>query len=145
NFKSSLDYKDTLDGFVKKLKQEGIQFRNITLRKRVIRSKEEMARYFYALGEERSITNRMVRVVNWLLRKIEKQKDREENKDWVRAQVELMDKEDYAEAYYKCQEGDEVDSSVEEEFLREEVTRRIFSSIKKRLKRYAFVNVLETY
>src|SRR5699024_7417835 len=40
HFKSSLDYKDTLDGFVNKLKQEGIQFRNITLRKRVLISKE---------------------------------------------------------------------------------------------------------
>src|SRR5699024_178408 len=145
HFKSSLDYKDTLDGFVNKLKQEGIQFRNITLRKRVLISKEEIARYFYALGEEMSIPNRMERVLNWLLKKIEKHQDIEKNKDWVMAQVELMDKEDYAEAYYKSQEGDEVDSSVEEEFLREEVTRRIFSSIKKRLKRYAFVNVLETY
>src|SRR5699024_10739429 len=42
-------------------------------------------------------------------------------------------------------EGDEVDSSVEEEFLREEVARRVFSSIKNRLKQYAFVNVLATY
>ncbi|HLR52463.1 MAG TPA: UvrD-helicase domain-containing protein, partial [Candidatus Avamphibacillus sp.] len=84
-------------------------------------------------------------VLNWLLKKIEKHQDIEKNKDWVMAQVELMDKEDYAEAYYKSQEGDEVDSSVEEEFLREEVARRVFSSIKNRLKQYAFVNVLATY
>src|SRR5699024_3035525 len=145
HFKSSLDYKDTLDGFVNKLKQEGIQFRNITLRKRVLMSKEEIASYFYNLGEEMSIPNRMERVLNWLLKKIEKHQDIEKNKDWVMAQVELMDKEDYAEAYYKSQEGDEVDSSVEEEFLREEVARRVFSSIKNRLKQYAFVNVLATY
>src|SRR5699024_11439616 len=121
---------------------EGIQFRNITLRKRVLMSKEKIPSNFKNLVKEMSIPNRMKRVLNWLLKKIEKHQDIEKNKDWVMAQVELMDKEDYAEAYYKSQEGDEVDSSVEEEILREEVARRVSSSIKNRIKKYAFVTAL---
>src|SRR5699024_5982397 len=118
-------FKKIVDEYVSALKYDGIQFRNITLRKRILISKDEISRYFYAL-EEMPIINRMEIVLKWLLQKIEKHQNIEKNKDWVMAQVELMDKEDYAEAYYQSQEGDVVDSSMEEEYLREEVIERVF-------------------
>src|SRR5699024_5553504 len=40
---------------------------------------------------------------------------------------------------------DEVDSRIEEDVLRSKIVERIFSSIKRRLKDYAFVHVIATY
>lgn len=144
-YKSSLEFKTLIDTFVKSLTKEGIQFRNITLRKRVLISKEDIAQYFYSMDDIVSLPNRMENTLKWLLKQIEKHQEIEKNKDWVMRQVELMDREDYLDAYYKSQEGEEVDSSIEEEVLREKAVNRIFSSIKTRISDYAFVNVLATY
>lgn len=134
-----------IDTYVDRLAKEGIQFRNITLRKRIIISKEDIAGYFYSMDKHMPIPNRMEYTLKWLLKEIEKHQDIEKHKDWVMNQVELLDREDYLQAYYKSQEGEEVDSRVEEEFLRDEVVQRVFASIKKRLKNYAFVHTAATY
>lgn len=145
HYKSSTRFKEVIDEYVSRLALKGIQFRNITFNRRVLISKEEIARYFYSFDDHIAIPNRMEFVLKWLLKQIEKHQDIEKDKDWVMEQVELMDREDYLHAYYESQEGDEINSVREEEYLREEVVRRVFSSIKKRLKNYAFVNVLATY
>lgn len=145
HYKSSLPFKEVIDDYVSHLKSEGIQFRNITFRKRVLISKEEIAQYFYSFEDTMSIPNRMEFVLKWLLKQIEKQEVIEKDKDWVMQQVELMDREDYQTAYFESQEIDELEGDQEEEILRERVVERVFSSIKKRLKSYAFINVLTTY
>src|SRR5699024_10201541 len=144
-YKSSLEFKTLIDTFVKSLTKEGIQFRNITLRKRVLISKEDIAQYFYSMDDIVSLLNRMVKTLKWLLNQIAKHKEIANTKEWVKRQFELMDREDYLDDYYKSQEGEEVDSSIEEEVLREKAVNRIFSSIKTRISDYAFVNVLATY
>ena len=144
-YKSSLEFKTLIDTFVKSLIKEGIHFRNITLRKRVLISKEDIAQYFYSMDDIMSLPNRMENTLKWLLKQIEKHQEIEKNKDWVMRQVELMDREDYLDAYYKSQEGEEVDSSIEEEVLREKAVNQIFSSIKTRISDFAFVNVVATY
>lgn len=144
-YKSSLEFKKLIETFVKTLMEEGIQFRNITLRKCVLISKEDIAEYFYSMNDIMSLPNRMENTLKWLLKQIEKHQEIEKNKDWVMRQVELMDQEDYLDAYYKSQEGEEVDSSIEEEVLREKAVNRIFSSIKTRIRDYAFVNLVATY
>src|SRR5699024_7754790 len=143
--KSSLSYKNMIDAYVDRLAIKGIHFRNITLRKRVLISKEDIAGYFYSMDKHMPIPNRMESTLKWLLKEIERHQNIEKHKDWVMVQVELMDREDYLQAYYKSQEGEEVDSSIEEEFLRDEVVQRVFASIKKRLKNYAFVHTVATY
>lgn len=144
-YKSSLSFMEAVDEYIDSLVENGIQFRNITLRKRVLIPKDAIAHYFYSMDDTVSLPNRMENTLKWLLKQIEKHQEIEKNKDWVMRQVELMNQEDYLDAYYKSQEGDEVDSSIEEEVLREKVVNRIFSSIKRRLNDYAFVNLTATY
>lgn len=145
NYKSSTDFKNKIDQFVAHLESDGIQFKNITLQKNTIISKDQIRDYFYSLESTIAIPNKMELVVKWLLSKLRESQKMEQNKDWVMERVELLDKEDYLEAYYKNQEADEEDPAMEEEILRSEVVKRAFSAIKKQVKRMAFVNVPAVY
>ncbi|SEQ95424.1 DNA helicase-2 / ATP-dependent DNA helicase PcrA [Virgibacillus subterraneus] len=143
-YKSSLDFKSLLDEYIFQLNYHGIRFRNITLHHEVLISKEQISDYFYSL-EEISLPNRMEAVATWLLHELRKSQKQEKDKDWVMEKVELLDKDEYLEAYHSSQQEDEENSSLEEEFLRKEVVKRHFAQIKKRVKRFDFVHVLATY
>ncbi len=144
-YKSSLDYKLLLDEYISQLKYHGIQFRNITLHHEVLISKEQISDYFYSLDPELFLPNRMEAVANWLLHELRESQKQEKDKDWVMEKIELMDKEEYLEAFHSSQQEDEEDSSLEEEFLRKEVVKRHFTQIKKRVKRFDFVHIMATY
>ncbi len=145
DYKSSVDFKYMIDEFVSHLEDGGIRFKSITFRKRILISKEQISDYFYSLDNDISIPNKMEFVRKWLLKEIAVHQKKEKNKDWVMDQVELLAKEDYLKAYYKDQEYDVNDSGLEEKILRTEVVKRVFSKIKKRVKRLEFVNVTGTY
>lgn len=144
-YKSSEAYKQMIDAFVNDLHVDGIQFRNITLSKRVLIRKEDIAQYFYSFDQHMSLPNRMENTLKWLLKQLEHHQEKEKNKQWVMRQVEMMDQEDYLQAYYQSQETGEADGQTEEQILRSLVVERLFSSIKQRLKDYAFVRVTATY
>ncbi|WP_430788522.1 RNA polymerase recycling motor HelD [Virgibacillus flavescens] len=145
NYKSGLEFKSLLDTYINGLLNEGLQFRNINLHGEVLISKAEIAEYFYSLNEIASIPNRMDAVAKWLLQRLRTVQKNEKNKDWVMEKAELLDKEEYLQAYRSTQQMDEEDPKLEEEFLRREVVKRQFAGIKKRVKRFAFVNVSVSY
>nr|WP_100010282.1 RNA polymerase recycling motor HelD [Lentibacillus sediminis] len=145
-YKSSLDFKQLIDEFASHLRHDGMVFKNITFRKRVLVSKEEQYDYFYGLDDSIAIPNKMELVSRWLLKKLRKQESVEKDKDWVMEQVELLDKETYLKAYYQTMDEDDVnDIDTEEEILRAEVAKRVFSKMKKRIRQFEFVNVTRTY
>jgi DNA helicase II / ATP-dependent DNA helicase PcrA len=143
--KSSLYFKELLDEYISSLQNQGIQFRNITFRDEILISKEKISNYFYELEDNISIPNRMELVSKWLLKELRLIQNREKDKDWVLEQIELLDKESYLQAYYQNQRIDEDDFSLEEDILREEVVKKQFANIRKQVRKFAFVNVLETY
>ncbi|MFC4559790.1 RNA polymerase recycling motor HelD [Virgibacillus kekensis] len=144
-YKSSLEYKSLLDQYIEDLGHEGIHFRNITLHQETLISKEQISEYFYSIDKEISLPNRMESVARWLLQTLRKVQQEEKNKDWIIEKVELLDKDDYLEAYHALQRDDGDETVQEEDFLRKEVVKRQFAPIKKRIKRYAFVNILASY
>ncbi|WP_164669648.1 RNA polymerase recycling motor HelD [Virgibacillus doumboii] len=145
NYKSSTDFKNQIDEFVSHLESGGIHFKNITLQKNIIISKEQINDYFYSLDSSIAIPNKMELVTKWLLKELRKRQEEEKDKDWVMERVELLDKEDYLKAYYRNQEIDDDDPTIEEDVLRSEVVKRVFSSIKKRVKHLDFVNIPKAY
>lgn len=145
-FKSSLDFKYIVDDFVTCLGNEGILFKNITFRKQVIISKEQISHYFYSLDKSIAIPNRMELVAKWLLSEINIIQRDEQNKDWVFNEIELLDKEDYLKAHQYALGNDDVDSPVDEEkYLRRRLVKKKLASIKKQIDQLNFVHILATY
>lgn len=149
HYKSSLQFKQHLDEFVDYLADQGLLFRNISFRKQILISKEQIGDYFYSLDPAITIPNKLELVATWLLAEIRKHQQEEKDKDWVMEQMELLDKEDYLKAYKRMQEQDQMEelyaSGSEEEFLRSEVVKKVFSVLKKRVKQLQFANILATY
>ena len=147
--KSSLIFKGILDEFIFDLANEGLVFDDIIFREEVIISKEEIYNYFYGLAQSNTISNAIGLVSTWLMKKINEIEEREFNQEWVLEQIELLDDEDYLQAYQYAQEQEEhdefYDSSDEEEYLKTEVVERAFASIKGNIKAFRFVDVLATY
>ncbi|GGA74712.1 RNA polymerase recycling motor HelD [Ornithinibacillus halotolerans] len=145
NLKSSIDFKSILDDYLSSLLISGIQFRNITFRNEILISKESISKYFYSLENNISIPNRIELVSKWLLKELRVIQDREKPKEWVLEQAELLEKEEYLQAYYENQRVDEEDFSIEEDVLRTQVIKRYFAPIRKQIKQFAFVHTLATY
>ncbi|MDY0407070.1 RNA polymerase recycling motor HelD [Virgibacillus sp. 179-BFC.A HS] len=144
-FKSSLSFKKLIDAFAARLKDGGIFFRNIKLRGRLLISKEEISDYFYQLDAVIAIPNKMEMVAKWLVQKLRALQKEELHKDWVLDEMELMDKEDFLQAYYQNQAIDADDFSLEEKILRKEVVKRAFRPLIRQVKRFAFVHIGKTY
>lgn len=148
DYKSGITFKRHLDAFITSLAEEGLIFKNISFRKQVFVTKEQIQDYFYSLHPAIAIPNKLELVAKWLLSEIQKQQRKEKNKDWVMEQVELLDKEEYLQAHYHMQKQDQDElyaDETEEDFLRERVVKRAFSGLKKRVKQFQFVHVLATY
>ncbi|RKQ30779.1 RNA polymerase recycling motor HelD [Oceanobacillus halophilus] len=147
DYKSSLRFKTMLDDFISDLKNDGIRFKNIKFRDQILISKEEIYDYFYSIDVNIDLPNKMELVAKWLLTEIRRHQKKEIYKDWVMEEAELLEKEDYQDAFFKSQDmyGDEDDPMLEEAYLRKEVIKRAFAPIKKRIKHLKFVNILGTY
>ncbi|SFM46932.1 DNA helicase-2 / ATP-dependent DNA helicase PcrA [Gracilibacillus orientalis] len=148
DYKSSLNFKQHLDEYMSSLTKDGLQFKNISFRKEVLVTKEQIRDYFYSLDPTVAIPNKLELVAKWLLREIKKQQQNEKNKDWVMEQMELLDKEEYLQAHYHMQAQDQDElyaDETEEDFLRGKVVQEAFASLKQKVKQFQFVHILETY
>lgn len=147
--KSSLIFKGILDEFIFALAKQELVFHDIIFREEVIISKEEIYDYFYGLAQSNTISNAIGLVSTWLMKKINEIEEQALNQDWVLEQVELLDDEDYLQAYQYAQEQEEhdefYDSSDEEEYLKTEVIKREFTPIREDVKAFGFVDMLATY
>ncbi|MGJ9460151.1 RNA polymerase recycling motor HelD [Oceanobacillus sp. CF4.6] len=150
DYKSGLAFKDLIDEFVSSLEKSSLEFKNISFRKEILFSKQQISDYFYALDEDLALPNKMQLVSEWLRKELRRVQKSEKDKDWVMEQVELLDKEDYLKAYHQSVKQDDLNDfasnmELEEEFLRKEVVKKVFSKIKKRVKRLEFVHLSETF
>ncbi|MFT8317737.1 MAG: RNA polymerase recycling motor HelD [Sporolactobacillus sp.] len=150
-FKASLAFKQLIDSWIDQLKSEGMIFRDIVFRDKIIVSGAEIQRRFYARNNEQSILNRLDEIRDWLLRRVSSFVKKERRKDWVLEEGELLDKSDYAEVFQKLQQKKEFsedtfdDYDREEEMLRRIVMNRRIKPIRRRIKQLAFVNLQKIY
>ncbi|WP_050180370.1 RNA polymerase recycling motor HelD [Domibacillus robiginosus] len=145
-FKASLDFKERIDDFLASLSQEGLLFRDIVFRDKILVPSEEMGQYFYTLAPSILLPNRLELVSEWLLKRLQKLERLEQNEEWVRDEVELLDKEDFLNAYrarqkkQSKQEDTFNDVDMEWRILSKSVVRKQFLPLRNRIKRLGFVN-----
>src|SRR5690625_5029985 len=148
-YKSSLQFKDLLDAYIKSLEKEGILFEDIMFRDRILISKKDIHRYFYEIERSTSIANSLTIVSERLLREIQKYQSEMFDEDWVMEEIEALDDEEFLEAYTHVQnledEEEFYDSGMEEEFLRGKIIERAFTPLIEEIKSFNFINIFATY
>lgn len=149
--KASLQFKALLDQYLRHLRNKDMPFRNITFRKEVIISAEEMASYFYKLDSSMPIANRLERVKDWLLERLRKLEREEKSKEWVEEESQLLSTEEYTRIYRKLQKERRFTEDTFDDFSREEkmianyvVQRRIRPLVKK-IEALQFVHIPKLY
>lgn len=145
-FKASLDFKKIIDDYLTSLSQKGLLFHDIVFRDKVLISSEEIREHFYTLATSILLPNRLELVSEWLLKKLQKLERLEQNEEWVRDEVELLDKEDFLNAYrarQKKQSKEEDtfnDVDMEWRILSKSVVRKQFQPLRNKIKRLGFVD-----
>ncbi|WP_170008103.1 RNA polymerase recycling motor HelD [Bacillus fonticola] len=150
-FKAQLACKQLLDTYVADLASHGLIFKSIRFRDRSLFSSKTIKQYFYELDSSISIPNRLTLVTERLLAELREIERTEWQEAWVENEVELLDKEDYLEAFRKVQKNKKWDDETFNDFGREQevlgrsIVKKHFLPIKKRIKKFSFVDVKATY
>jgi DNA helicase-2/ATP-dependent DNA helicase PcrA len=151
-YKASPEFFAVINRYAARLEKEGLRFRDIRFRGRVLVSGEELAELFY--GEELSRYKLHERIGYWKKRVqaiLEEREQEERKKRWVSAAIDLLDEEAYRTVYEKLREagsfkGDTFDDSRKEQaMLRKMVVHEQFVPLYKRLKRAMYIDYLATY
>lgn len=150
-YKSSLAFKELIDKHIADLAYQGLLFNDITFQDRTIISAEKIKERFYNLSPSLSIPNRLENVSEWLLEMVAEQERYEQYQDWVTEEIELLDKEDYLDAYHEVQrlhhDEDETfdDMDQEWEILSENVVQEHFQPIKDAISNLEFADIKSNY
>lgn len=150
-YKSSLAFKQLIDNRVAYLAQQGLIFNDVNFQGDPIVSAKKLEQYFYELKSSISIPNRLEMITEWLLEQVEERERYEQYQDWVTEEIELLDKEDYMNAYHEAQDnqrGEEEtfdDIDQEWEILSGNVIEEHFQPIKEQIQRLAFIDVKAMY
>lgn len=149
--KASLSFKNLIDQFVSNLSNEGIIFKDLYFRKEIIFSKEEIYDYFYSLDKNFSIPNRIQYVKEWLLKELKKKVKVERTKEWVEEEVQLLEKEDYMEAFKQLQEKNRYTENSFDDFEQEQrllatmVVKEKMKPLFSQVKRLKFIDLVANY
>ncbi|KGX93745.1 helicase [Pontibacillus halophilus JSM 076056 = DSM 19796] len=150
-YKSSKKFKDHLDQFIHTLESDGLVFRNIKFRGRLLIPKEQIEEHVYAQDSSVSIPNRLEQTRDWIDAQLDKYEEEEREKDWVKQEIELLSKEDYLKTFRKVSRGkrdqeDTFDDYVEEErLLSKAVVNKYFKSIRVKVEQLHFVHIKQLY
>lgn len=149
--KASLEFKAMIDFYAQILVKEGLVFRDIRFRKKVVVSKEKIYAYFYQLDQQISIPNRIQLVKQWLNKELRKQSKIEQKKQWVEEEIQFLDKEDFLVAYQKLEgkgrysEESFDDFEREERVLAEMLVKEKMKPLFNRVKKLRFIDMNAIY
>lgn len=146
--KASLEYKHLLDNYISSLSESGLLFHPIVFKGKELLSKEDIFEKFYSLDKQSTLPYRIQELQEWLVKEIRKYKRAEAKKDWVKEEIQFLEKEDYLESFKKLQKKNTdgfSDFELEERFLSSLVVARYFKPLIKKIKRLQFIDYEQIY
>ena len=147
HFKSGLEFKKLIDIYVENLSNDGLIFKSIGFKKRIIISKQQIAGFYSALDSNIPIPNRLQLVKEWALKELKKKAKVEQSEEWVEKEIQFLEKEDYLEAYKQSQQKQgSVDDTFndyerEQKWLSEMVVKKRFKPLFKAIKKFRFIDM----
>lgn len=150
-YKASAAFLRLLDRYAGYLSEQGMIFRDIVFRDRVLVSGAQLTEQFYALSGSMTLPNRMQALSEWLLKELRRLAKKEMNEPWVLDEIELLDKETYHEALEQLQKKKSFSADTFDDFDREReqlslmVVQQKFKILRKKAKKLAFIDTAGVY
>ncbi|MFC3884009.1 RNA polymerase recycling motor HelD [Bacillus songklensis] len=150
-YKASIGFMEAIDKYAESLKQEGIIFKDVKFRKKVLISAERIKEEFYSLDHSLSIPNRIKLLAEWLLKQLTKWEKLERDESWVEDETELLTKEEYLKAYQRLRRQKQFTGDTFDDFQREQellaaiVVRKRFKPVRSFVKQLHFIDITAIY
>ncbi|WP_042346777.1 RNA polymerase recycling motor HelD [Bacillus massiliigorillae] len=150
-YKASLDFKVLIDDYLDFLSKQQLIFKTIRFRGETLITRKQIAEYFYSLDSTMSISNRMEEVKKWLLKEVKKKEKIERTKEWAIEEAELMENEQFINAYQELQskgaysENTFNDFDQEQMLLAKQVVQKHFKPIILAIKQLKFIHFRAIY
>ena len=97
-FKASTRFFEAIQSYRQSLEVSGMLFKGISFRGKPIVTAQQIAERFYSHDTSLRFHNRLERLKDWLIKKINKAQKVERTKPWVQEEIELLSNDDYHKA-----------------------------------------------
>ncbi|NUJ15858.1 AAA family ATPase [Bacillus glycinifermentans] len=150
-YKAGLAFKSLIDEYVGFLSKGGLLFKNVSFRGKKIVTSAQIHDYFCSLGASGSLLHRIETTAKWLLGILNKQEKSERKKEWALEKSELLDQEEYANAYKQLQEERQFAENTFDDYEREQrlliniIVEREFKPLRQAVKALGFIDFKGTY
>ncbi|MFB7813918.1 RNA polymerase recycling motor HelD [Paenibacillus chitinolyticus] len=149
-YKASTRFLHVIQAYKDQLLKEHMLFKDIVFRDQVILSRQALSDRFYGYDPAIRLANRIELMKEWLLEELAAYQEREMQEDWVRDELDFLDKEQYQRAYNQLRKRrgraeSFDDADAEEQLLRKMIVREHFKPLRSRVKRLRFVDVPGLY
>ncbi|MEW9110853.1 MAG: RNA polymerase recycling motor HelD [Cytobacillus gottheilii] len=146
-YKSQIAFKSFVDEFIASLSSKGLIFNDLVFLGRKLIDAEDIYQQFYQYDHSLPIPNRIQLLQEWLLKEIRQLEKKERKASWVQEEIELLDREDYLEAFQHLQKKDEEFTEVEQEekYLINKVVSQRFKPLKNHVKKLKFIDLKKLY
>lgn len=150
-YKSSVSFLETITSYKKLLEQQGMCFKPLRFQGKQIVGTEEIAREFYAFDPAIRLANRCELLKEWLLKKLAAFGKSELDQPWVEEQIQLLDTEEYQQAYRRMRRKHQgrspsfSDYEDEKTILAKMVVSDRLKPLRKWVKSLRFVDVTRLY
>ncbi|QSO47853.1 RNA polymerase recycling motor HelD [Alicyclobacillus mengziensis] len=150
-YKAGLAFKDLIDKYLGWLSTDGLIFRGLKFRGKVIVSGKRIKRQFYSYDASVSIPNRLRFLSQWILEELKSEATRQKSQKWVEEEIELLDSDTYHKVFTRLTrrgqftQGSFEDAARERDTLAEIVIDKHFRRLRKAVKELRYVDVPAVY
>ncbi|MBO0603151.1 UvrD-helicase domain-containing protein [Sporosarcina sp. E16_3] len=150
-FKASPLFFEAIESYRKSLALSGMLFKDMNFRGKPIVTAEQIAERFYSNDTSLRFHNRLAKLQDWLIKKVNKTQKDELTNPWVQEKIELLSSEDYhkAHTYLAKKHGFEresiADYVIEPEALARLIVQQKLKPLRKRIQTFGFIYFKEIY
>ncbi len=150
-FKASSRFFEAIESYRQSLELSGMLFKDITFRGKPIVTAQQIAERFYSHDTSLRFHNRLEKLKDWLMKKINEVQKVERTKPWVQEEIELLSNEDYHKAHIYLAEKrgfkreDIADYEMEPEALAILIVHQKLKPLRKRVRAFRFVDFKGMY
>jgi len=149
--KGTASFMAYIDHYVEQLGRSGMLFKSIVFRGKVLISKKRITEMFYALDEKLNIPIRLRELTAMLLKELTALSKEEQKESWVDEAIELLDNEQYVEAFQQLRlkkhftEQSFNDYEAERNFLAGRIVQEKFKKIRRHVKLLKYIDMPMIY
>lgn len=150
-FKASIQFFEAIQAYRHSLATEGMQFKDVRFRGKPIVTAQQIAKRFYGHDKSLQFSNRIAKLQEWLLNRLNEVQGIERKQAWVQEAMELISDEQYNKAHRhlakrKGLRGEEIDNyEVEPEALARLIVEQKLKPVRNKIRNFDFIDFKGIY